>query len=208
MPRNKGARRQVGRIEARGLCKSFGDLDVIRDLSFDIEPGEIVRILGASGSGKTTLLMLLMGLISPDAGELGGVPARIGAVFQSELLVEHWNALENLRLVRSRDAVDAPPGETDAKLADLLAELGLGEDTARPVSEFSGGMKRRVSIARALCVHPDLLVLDEPFTGLDDEARASAAATILAHRGKATIVLTTHDDLEAELLGVTRQIAL
>lgn len=188
----------MGDIILNNICKSFQDQEVLHQVSGTFKQGAIVRVFGASGSGKTTLLLILMGLLVPDNGTVSGVPHRIAAVFQEDRLIEHWSAKQNLRLV-------APKGVTDEELEEDLRVLGLAVPTQR-VAEFSGGMKRRVAIARALLVKPELLVLDEPFSGLDEDARAQAAARILKERQDATIFFTTHDEEEAALLGATNTI--
>ena len=173
-------------IVVRKLCKSFGDREVLRDLSFAAGPG-ITAVMAPSGSGKTTLLRILLGLERPDSGTVEGLAGkRISAVFQEDRLLEHLSAEGNLRFVLGR--------EYDPKAARaLLDRLGLPDTGAQPVREFSGGMKRRLALARALLAPFDALLLDEPFTGLDRENRERARAAILEAAGERPVLLVTHD---------------
>ena len=178
-------------IAVRNLCKSFGEQTVLRDLSFTAGPG-ITCVMAPSGSGKTTLLRILLGLERPDSGTVEGLAGkRLSAVFQEDRLLEHLSAGDNLRFVLGRDY------DGEAARA-MLARLGLPDTGAQPVREFSGGMKRRLALARALLVPFDALLLDEPFTGLDRENRERARAAILEAAGERPVLLVTHDPADAE----------
>ena len=173
-------------IAVRNLCKSFGEQTVLRDLSFTAGPG-ITCVMAPSGSGKTTLLRILLGLERPDSGTVEGLAGkRLSAVFQEDRLLEHLSAGGNLRFVLGRDY------DGEAARA-MLVRLGLPDTGAQPVREFSGGMKRRLALARALLVPFDALLLDEPFTGLDRENRERARAAILEAAGERPVLLVTHD---------------
>ncbi len=179
-------------IELKNVYKAFGEKQVLKDFSLQIQKGERVCLMGASGSGKTTIFNLILGIESPDSGtaETGG---EISAVFQEDRLCEDFSALSNVRMVLC---------DRDSKRAAKVLELFLDEgDIASPVRTFSGGMKRRVAIARALCFDKPILLLDEPFTGLDSETKARAAAAINELSGGKTILLISHDKDDAELLG-------
>ena len=177
-------------IVVRKLCKSFGDREVLRDLSFAAGPG-ITAVMAPSGSGKTTLLRILLGLERPDGGTVEGLAGkRLSAVFQEDRLLEHLSAGGNLRFVLGRDY------DGEAARA-MLVRLGLPDTGAQPVREFSGGMKRRLALARALLVPFDALLLDEPFTGLDRENRERARAAILEAAGERPVLLVTHDPADA-----------
>ena len=189
-------------IALQGVSKSFAGREVLTDVSFRFPDGEVTALRGPSGCGKTTLVSMLLGLLKPDAGEVL-VPGEIrtAAVFQEDRLIEHFSAARNVRLT-------APAQTTDEEICSALDELGLdGRDTNR-VSKYSGGMRRRVAIARAALFKPQLLVLDEPFKGLDEQTRAAAAAFLLRRCNGATIVLVTHDKEEARLMGATAQLEL
>lgn len=175
-------------IALKNIEKSFGEKHVLSGVSLALPTGEVTALMGASGSGKTTLFRILLGLEVPDAGELVGLEGlRISAVFQEDRLLDRLTAVGNIRFV----------GGTNAE--ELLAELSLLEET-KAVRSFSGGMKRRVALARALSVPFDLLLLDEPFRGLDENARQAAAESVLRHSRGKTVLLITHDRREAELL--------
>ena len=172
---------------------SYEGTPVLRDLSLTLPAGRITCLMGPSGCGKTTLFRLLCGSLTPDGGTISGIPDHISAVFQEDRLCEDFSAVSNLRF-----AVGSHPDR--AALVSLLDSLGLEGDSPAPVRTFSGGMKRRVAIARALAAPGDLLLLDEPFKGLDEESRAAAAGVLLSHTAGKTVFVITHDPAEAELL--------
>lgn len=176
-------------IEFRGVSKSFDGKQVLRDLDWRIAPGEQWQVCGASGIGKTTLLRLLMGLAKPDVGSITGTEKlRFLPVFQEDRLVEHWSAVGNVSLV----CADA------ARVRTILCALLPEGAIDQPVRTLSGGMRRRVALARALAAEGDVLVLDEPFAGLDAETERRAAEVIAAYRAGRTLVLVSHSS-EAQL---------
>ncbi len=179
-------------ISLRGVTKRYGDQVVLDGLDLALPDGAATAVMGPNGCGKTTLGRLLLGLEAPDAGEVQGVAGRRrAAVFQEDRLCEHLDAVANVRLVRPRGAAAA------AVEAELRA-LGLDEASLRkPVSTLSGGQRRRVAIARALAADADLLVLDEPFTGLDAAARAAVVPDVVRRCAGRTVLLVTHDPAEA-----------
>lgn len=178
-------------MELNHITKSYGTHRVLEDVSYAFGDG-ITCIMGPSGRGKTTLLRLILGLEKPDSGNVSGLPARFSAVFQEDRLLEHQTALGNLRFILGSMYEE---GKTRA----LLNALGMEEWEDKPVRAFSGGMKRRLALARALLAPSDCLVLDEPFAGLDEESKARAIAQIKAAGRQALIV--THDKADAEALG-------
>lgn len=175
----------------KNVTKSFGSNIVLRDFSLTIPPGGAVCLMGPSGIGKTTVFRLLLGLTLPDAGKVATITP-MSAVFQEDRLVESVSALSNLRLVTGR--------AKDESNLKLLSLLGLGEEDQKPVKEFSGGMKRRVAVARALAAGFEFLLLDEPFKGLDEETKQKTAEVIKAHSRGKTLLLISHDAQEAALL--------
>ena len=175
-------------LHIKNLCKSFDGRPVLENVSFTAGPG-VTCVMAPSGAGKTTLLRILLGLERPDSGSVPeGV--RWSAVFQEDRLLEHLDAMGNLRFVLGA-ALDEPAADA------LLAELGLGDTAGKPVREFSGGMKRRLALARALLAPSDALALDEPFTGLDGENRERAIACIRRAAREKPVLLVTHEEADA-----------
>lgn len=176
------------------LTKSYGDKLALPPFSCAVEEGEILCLLGPSGCGKTTLLRLLLGLETPTGGAVTGLPERISAVFQEDRLCPAFSALTNVTLALGRQV-------TKAQAADILWELGLGDALQKPVHTLSGGMQRRVAIARCLLCPAELYLMDEPFKGLDEDTRKTVMDTVLDRtRGKALLIVT-HDPEEAAYLG-------
>ena len=175
-------------ISAKNLQKSYGEQVVLKDVSFEATDQQITCIMAPSGVGKTTLLRILLGLELPDSGTVS-VPAdcRWAAVFQEDRLLEHLDAIENLRFVLGSEL-------DEAEAVELLRELGLTEFEGKPVRDFSGGMKRRLALARALLATSDALALDEPFAGLDEENRVRAIACIRKRAAGKTVLLVTHSE--------------
>ena len=189
-------------LTIRGICKSFEGRPVLKDVSFDFPEAAVTALRGPSGCGKTTLVNIILGLIEPDAGEvLLPASARTAAVFQEDRLIEHFSAARNVRLT-------APASVTDEQIRSALSELGLAQEGEKRVSEFSGGMRRRVAVIRAALFQPQFLLLDEPFKGLDEEMRARTAAFLRRNCAQATTILVTHDETEAALMGATAELDL
>jgi len=183
----------------KDLKKSYGEKMILHGLSLTVPGGRTTCIGGESGCGKTTLLRILAGLEPYDSGTIDGLPERIAFVFQEDRLCEDFSALSNIRLVcGSRKMREKIP---DQKIREHLQELGLAEDAARPVRDYSGGMKRRVAIARAICYDADLILMDEPFTGLDELRKTEVMDYVLRHTEGKTVICVTHDPAEAEYLG-------
>ena len=180
-------------IELVGICKAYGDKRVLGGLDLILAEGEITALMGASGRGKTTVLRILMGLERADSGEILGMEdVRVSAVFQEDRLLERLTAEGNLRFVAEGE-------EQLREIPALLSELGLGGET-EAAATFSGGMKRRLAIARALLADYDLLVLDEPFRGLDEGTKAITMETVRRRSAGKTVLLVTHDEDEAKAL--------
>ena len=175
-------------IRVQNLCKTYGDHVVLHNLSFTAGVG-VTRILGRSGAGKTTLLRILLGLDQPDSGSLFGTNCRWAAVFQEDRLLGHLDA-EDTRRFALGSAYNAAAAKT------LLGELGLADVGSKPICEYSGGMKRRLALARALLAPSDALILDEPFTGLDEENRSIALRCILHAAQTKPVLLASHEVLD------------
>ena len=181
-------------LQVQNLCKSYGGDTVLRDVTFTAGPG-VTCVMAPSGAGKTTLLRILLGLETADIGTVQ-IPAgcRWAAVFQEDRLLEQLDARGNLRFILGKDY-------REETASALLTELGLGDVGNKPVRDFSGGMKRRLALARALLAPSDILVLDEPFTGLDGENRAGALACVRRAAEEKPVLLVTHDESDAADLG-------
>ena len=189
-------------LTIRGICKSFEGRSVLKNVSFDFPEAAVTALRGPSGCGKTTLVNIILGLIEPDAGDvLMPASARTAAVFQEDRLIEHFSAARNVRLT-------APASVTDKQIRSALSELGLAQEGEKRVSEFSGGMRRRVAVIRAALFQPQFLLLDEPFKGLDEEMRERTAAFLRRNCAQATTILVTHDETEAALMGATAELDL
>lgn len=180
-------------IEIKEVSKSY-DKKVLDKVSFTVEPGSIMVITGPSGKGKTTLLNIMMGLVSPDSGEVIGIPEKKSCVFQEDRLLENFTVEENLKLVS-----ELPVEELKKECSILLGE----KEFSQKVREFSGGMKRRVSILRALLTSSEVIFMDEPFKGLDVELKKKVIRYTLEKRKDRTLFVVTHDISEAERLGAT-----
>jgi lipooligosaccharide transport system ATP-binding protein len=197
-------------LRARALRKRYGELEVVSGLDLEVAPGECFGLLGPNGAGKTTTLRLCLGLTHPDAGEIEllGEPvpdrarearSRVGVVPQFDNLDPDFTVEENLLVFGRYFSMRA--SEVRAKVPGLLEFAGLtGREGAR-INALSGGMKRRLTLARALINDPQLLFMDEPTTGLDPQARHLIWERLrrLTQEGK-TLVLTTHFMEEAERL--------
>ena len=182
-------------ISFENISFSYGKKQIFRDFSLTIPEGARIALMGASGSGKSTLLRLAAGLLSPSAGRVSGIPEGVSFVFQESRLLPQLSALDNVLLV----LYDMDGAENIAR--ELLTELGLGGDMNTLPGSLSGGMARRVALARALAYPSPLLLLDEAFSGLDEATRRVAAETVLRHAEGRTILLATHSEEEAALLG-------
>ena len=183
-------------IEIRHVSKAFEGKPVLEDVCFTFPDKAVTAVTGPSGQGKTTLLNVILRLVKPDAGEvLAPRGLRYACVFQEDRLIEHMDAYGNVKLT-------AHGSVTPADIADVLASLGLDPRDGEHVSRFSGGMRRRVAIARAVLAKPDVLALDEPFKGLDLVARNHAARVILQKCPDAAKILVTHEPDEIAIMHV------
>lgn len=186
-------------IEVSNLSKHFfiGEkrIDVLRELSLSIKKDNITVILGRSGCGKTTLLRLIAGLESVSLGEIKfKEQAKIGFVFQEARLMPFLNVYENIVFPLKKQEIDG------AKIDGLISMIGLNDFKFAAVSQLSGGMSSRVSLARVLAYEANLILMDEPFAALDAFTRASMQAEILKIKAGKTILFVTHNIDEALFL--------
>jgi ABC-2 type transport system ATP-binding protein len=196
-------------VQARGLRKNYGAIEAVRGVDLDVAAGETFGFLGPNGAGKSTTIKMLCTLVKPTAGEarVAGIDVvrdrdevrrHIGLVFQDPTLDTYLTAEQNLRF--HGELYGVARGELDRRMEEVLAMVGLGERRRDLVQTFSGGMKRRLEIARGLLHSPRVLFLDEPTIGLDPQTRASIWRYIEElHRSEdITVFLTTHYMDEAE----------
>ncbi len=190
-------------IEVRELNKSFGNVHAVKDLSFRVKRGELFAFLGVNGAGKSTTISILCGQLGKDSGEVkihgadstkAGLDKRylLGLVFQDSVLDKPLTVKENLK---SRAALYGITGEAfDDRLKELIELLKFDDYLNRPVGKLSGGQRRRIDIARALLHRPEILILDEPTTGLDPQTRKVIWGVIeeLRKKEQMTVFLTTH----------------
>lgn len=194
---------QSNMIEIKHLNKSFGNVKAVNDLSFRVKKGELFAFLGVNGAGKSTTISMICGQLIADSGEIQvsgknvkssghEIKEMIGVVFQDSVLDKPLSARENLK---SRAALYGITGiDFDIRLKELIDIFDLHEFIDRPLGKLSGGQRRRVDIARALLHRPQLLILDEPTTGLDPQTRKMIWNTIetLREKENLTVLLTTH----------------
>lgn len=202
-------------VSAKNIQKSFGALQVLRGIDFEVEKGELVAVMGASGAGKSTLLQILGTLLTPDAGSLqidgrdvlslsGNSLAafrnsRIGFVFQAHRLLPEFTAVENVMIPALIGGASTSAARSRA--ASLLESVGLGARLGHKPSELSGGEQQRVAIARALINTPAILFADEPTGNLDTRTKEEIHRLLLQVKNEMgqTVVIVTHDPALAAL---------
>lgn len=187
-------------IQIKGLCKSFGDVKAVNNLSFNVKRGELFAFLGVNGAGKSTTINIMCGQLPRDDGtvvidgntDLNSAKSKLGVVFQGSVLDKALTVKDNLQ---NRAALYGIQGKAfDDRLSELAQLLEFGDLLKRTVGKLSGGQRRRIDIARALVHRPDILVLDEPTTGLDPQTRRILWDVVASLRRKdnMTVFLTTH----------------
>ncbi len=199
-------------IAARGVWKFFGDFAALREIDLEIAAGATLALLGRNGAGKTTLLRLLAALASPSRGTItvgggnlreGTERRRIGVIGHGIWIYDELTAAENLEFFGRLYGVDSPGG----RVAEWLEKTGLARAGASTAREFSRGMRQRLAIARAFFHEPEILLLDEPFTALDDRAVELLSGLIEEARAKGrTVIISTHQLREA--LAVATEVAV
>jgi phospholipid/cholesterol/gamma-HCH transport system ATP-binding protein len=205
-------------IAFREVSRSLGGRAVLKDISFEVAPGEAFCLLGRSGMGKSVTLKLTIGLIQPDAGAicvendnivgmdedaLSKVRSRIGFLFQNAALFDSLSLHDNLSLPLKRLREKKPDEEIETIVQKNLDDVGLGKDGHKMPAELSGGMRKRAGLARALMLSPSILLVDEPVSGLD-RVTASEIDDLLLRvrkRDNTTMMIVTHDTREARRIG-------
>lgn len=184
--------------ELRNVGFSYGGRPILTNFNLRVPDGSCVCLSGPSGCGKTTVLKLVLGLLTPEAGEIIS-PKRPSVVFQEDRLLNGFSLKKNILLPLSK--------EHHNYALELLQEAGLGDELSKKVGNLSGGMKRRAAIVRAVAFGGDMLILDEPFNGIDPDNKAKMADMIkreFLSKGK-SVLMVSHIEADAELLNAEKQ---
>jgi phospholipid/cholesterol/gamma-HCH transport system ATP-binding protein len=212
MPReapNKSSQKAAPPVQVRSLSKSFGEQTVLNGINLEVAHGETLSVLGRSGTGKSVLLKLIIGLHKPDSGsirvhgqEVTNLPLKplnearkkIGFLFQQAALYDSLTVEENVAFPLRRHSKMSDDGRNE-RVRELLASVGMDQDAHKMPAEISGGMQKRVGLARALALEPDILLFDEPTAGLDPITAAEIDDLILRLQKERnmTSVVVTHD---------------
>ena len=181
-------------IILKNITKQFDNTFVLEQFNLELSEGRITCLMGPSGSGKTTLLSILMGLVKADSGTIYGLKGKkLAAVFQEDRLCEGISAVQNIKMVCSRKM-------KDSRIIEELQKVGLKGIESKMVSELSGGMKRRVAIVRAVMADSDLVIMDEPFKGLDETLKRQVMEYVKHKTAGKTVIIVTHERAEADEL--------
>lgn len=193
-------------VRVENLCKSFGKQKVLEDVNLTLEPGQSIGIVGNNGSGKTVLMKCICGFLKPDSGRVyvGGkqigkdvdFPESLGVIIETPGFIPHMTGYQNLKLLASLK------GKLEKQdILDVLDRVGLDPKLKKPVSKYSLGMRQRLGIAQAIMENPDVLILDEPFNGLDKAGVEHMRELILELKaqGKA-LILASHNAADIEAL--------
>lgn len=186
-------------IECSNLCLSFEGRVILNKVSFSLPDAGIFALMGSSGIGKSSLLKILSGLLAPDSGTIRGLDnLRVGIMFQEDRLLPWHTALKNVMLAMEH------PSQEEAR--NLLDALEIGESADMYPAVLSGGMKRRAALARAIAFSPDVLLLDEPFSGIDEQIKGRISPFI--QKSASLIIFSTHNVKDAGMMGATNILTL
>jgi phospholipid/cholesterol/gamma-HCH transport system ATP-binding protein len=197
-------------VTFKHVSKSFGQRQVLNDVTFQVLPGETLCILGRSGTGKSVTLKLMIGLLKPDTGtvligsedisgmnekDLSRIRRGIGFLFQSAALFDSFTVGQNLSLPMHRFEPNKSDADIKKEVEEMLEQVGLEKDSGKLPGELSGGMKKRAGLARALAMNPELLLIDEPSSGLDRITASEIDDLLLKIKSErhTTMVIVTHD---------------
>lgn len=176
----------------KDISKSYGNKIVLKNFNIDIREGQTTFVLGKSGSGKTTFSKIVLGLEKIDTGEISGLDGKkISVVFQEDRLMENMTIGSNFKMT-----VDSHINRK--QIVEKMEKIGLFQPLETKISELSGGMKRRISILRAFLIEFDLIVMDEPFRGLDEETKEKVMNFVIQNIKGKTAIIITHDKDEVE----------
>ncbi|HHV09326.1 MAG TPA: ATP-binding cassette domain-containing protein [Clostridiales bacterium] len=182
-------------IQLHNVSKSFEGKSILKDLNITFPEGRLSCLMGASGIGKTTVVNIIMGLIKPDSGEVAGTKQKkVAAVFQEDRLIEHWDAVRNIGLVCGKAV-------TEEAIVQELNKVGITDCRNKAVKDFSGGMRRRVALVRAVLAKSDIIIMDEPFKGLDEGLKDQVIEYVRENTKGKTVIVITHDREEVGRLG-------
>lgn len=216
--KNTASDSEVPVIVIKDLYKSFGKNAVLKGVNLTVNKGENLVILGRSGSGKSIAIKCIVGLVIPDQGEinvfgtditklsnheLNTIRVRIGFLFQSAALYDSMSVRENLMFILRRHATDLSSEELETEVLQALENVGLAEAIDKMPSELSGGMRKRIGLARTLILRPEIILYDEPTTGLDSITSREISELMLdiQKKNKTTSIIITHDMECAKLTG-------
>ena len=186
-------------IECRDICLSFEGRVILNKLSFSLPDAGIFALMGSSGIGKSSLLKILSGLLAPDSGTIRGLDnLRVGILFQEDRLLPWHTALKNVMLAMEH------PSQEEARI--LLDALEIGDSADAYPAVLSGGMKRRAALARAIAFSPDVLLLDEPFSGIDEQIKGRISPFI--QKSVPLIMFSTHNVKDAGMMGAMNILTL
>lgn len=183
-----------GDIILENLCKEYGEQQIFHEYSLQMKAGGIYCIMGRSGGGKTTLFRVLLGLSPYRKGYIQKPAGRAAVVFQEDRLCPEEDAVTNVSMVCTKAV-------SEEEIRNMLAEVLPAQELDKKVEEFSGGMKRRVAIVRALLADSEWIVMDEPFTGLDEKTKEKLVQFILKYRNGRTLLVATHQEKDVDTLG-------
>lgn len=205
-------------ITISNLCKSFGKNEILKGVNLTVNKGEDLVILGRSGSGKSVTIKCLVGLVGVDKGkieifgtevsmlkekELNSIRVRIGFMFQNGALYDSMSVRQNLKFTLKHHSQNLTESEIESKIIEALDNVGLTESIDKMPSELSGGMKKRIALARTIIIKPEIILYDEPTSGLDTITSREISELILSiqEKYKTTSIIITHDMACAKLTG-------
>ncbi len=186
----------MDKLQIKGLCFSYGEEPILNNLNLTVEKGKPLVLLGKSGIGKTTLLNLILGFIKPNSGEISGIDetTRVSVMYQEDRLFPQISVYKNLKLVKKELNLN--------EAGKLLSELGLEKNILNKLpGELSGGMRRRIALARCLIFPAELVLMDEPFKGLDIESRKKCLGAVKKYIAERPALIISHDPHDAEAIG-------